>query len=299
MASNSNSTSNPGSPTSIHHSPSSNRQSRTSRSSSRHRASLVVPASPPNTESPRTPCPRDGDAFSYNATHLSAWFMSQDVWDHLTPQLQAALASMQHSGAAVLTGYERLEQHTETRDKPDHKTEDDEFMVQLDNSVPNIPLKLRTTSNASSMLSAAAPSVFTASSNSTSGTTTPALASSQTLSPVSPICLTPADAKFPCKRDRSRERSFSTPLEPHNAYYATELSHLRTESIPRLRHATRKIDKEWYEAKRLGSVSIGDVVQFEEWWAMQKATIRNLDEKCLRLSAAIGIAATGMGWTAP
>ena len=193
-------------------------------------------------------------------------------------------------------GYERLEEHIEDLDSGrDHKIDDDEFLVQLDNSV-----KARTTSNASSMLSALASPVFTASPASTSGSTTPPLeiSASQTLSPISPICLTPADAKLPPKRDRSRERSFSTPLEPHNAYYAMELSHLRTESIPRLRHATRKVDKEWHEAKRIGAASISDVVDFEEWWVNKKSAIRNLDEKAQRLSAAVGITSTGMGWTA-
>jgi len=77
-----------------------------------------------------------------------------------------------------------------------------------------------------------------------------------------------------------------------------ELSHLRTESIPRLRHAARKVDKEWHEAKRIGAVSISDVVDFEEWWVNKKSAIRNLDEKAQRLSAAVGITSTGMGWTA-
>jgi hypothetical protein len=102
--------------------------------------------------------------------------------------------------------------------------------------------------------------------------------------------------KFPAKRDRSHDRSFSTPLEPHNAYYAMELSHLRTESIPRLRHAARKVDKDWYEAKCSGAVSIGNVMAFEEWWANKKSAIRHLDEKGQRLSAAMGISSNGMGW---
>jgi hypothetical protein len=55
-------------------------------------------------DSPRTLCPRDGDAFSYDPAHLAEWYMPQDLWDRLTPKLQTTLASMQHSGAAVLTG---------------------------------------------------------------------------------------------------------------------------------------------------------------------------------------------------
>lgn len=284
------------SPRPTYHSPS--HSGRPSRSSSRkgRTSSLAVPHSP-RIESPRTSCPRDGDAFSYNPAHLSEWYIPQDLWDRLSPELHSCLASMQHSGAAVLTGYERLEQHTQGLDsgRPDHKMDDDEFLVQLDNSMPNMPLKLRTTSSASSMLSTVTSSAFTASPTSTSGSTTPPLSSSQTVSPISPFCLTPADAHFLTKR-RSRDRSFSTPLEPHSAYYATELSHLRTESIPRLRHTVRKVEKGWCEAKRSGAVSINDVSAFEEWWTNKKTTIRNLDEKCQHLSAAVGITSTGMGW---
>ena len=55
-------------------------------------------------DSPRTLCPRDGDAFSYDPAHLAEWYIPQDLWDHLPLSLQTTLASMQHSGAAVLTG---------------------------------------------------------------------------------------------------------------------------------------------------------------------------------------------------
>lgn len=55
-------------------------------------------------ESPRTLCPRDGDAFSYDPAHLAEWYIPQELWDRLTPGLQTTLIAMQHSGAAVLTG---------------------------------------------------------------------------------------------------------------------------------------------------------------------------------------------------
>jgi len=131
-----------------------------------------------------------------------------------------------------------------------------------------------------------------------SGSVSPSMSASQSMSPVSPICLTPTDAQFPTK-GRDRERSFSTPLEPHNAYYATELSQLRTEAVPRLRHAARKIDTEFYEAKRAGNLSPDDVTEFENWWADTKGTISVLDNQCKRLSQANGITSSGMGWTAP
>jgi hypothetical protein len=57
-----------------------------------------------NLESPRTACPKDGDAFSYNPAHLRAWYLPDDIWARLPAQLRTNLAAVQHSGAAVLTG---------------------------------------------------------------------------------------------------------------------------------------------------------------------------------------------------
>jgi hypothetical protein len=101
------------------------------------------------------------------------------------------------------------------------------------------------------------------------------------------------------KPSRSRERSFSTPLEPQDAYYTTELSHLRTEALPRLRHAGRKVDTEWSENKRTGAISSGDINAFENWWAEKKCNILSLNEKGKHLATIHGLASTGMGWCAP
>jgi hypothetical protein len=101
------------------------------------------------------------------------------------------------------------------------------------------------------------------------------------------------------KRTLTRNRSFSTPLDPQDAYYATELSYLRTEALPRLRHSALKVDIEWYEAKRTGLVTDDDVSAFEAWWVEKKCNILSLNEKGKRLAVAIGLSPTGMGWTAP
>jgi hypothetical protein len=130
-----------------------------------------------------------------------------------------------------------------------------------------------------------------------------AISSSQgtSASPVSPICLSPFDTHVADKHERSRERSFTftTPLEPHDAYYRTELSHLRTEALPRLRHGSIKVDTEWYEAKCTGAFSADEINAFELWWMQKKLEVGHLNEKAKRLSIAIGLASTGMGWTAP
>jgi hypothetical protein len=101
------------------------------------------------------------------------------------------------------------------------------------------------------------------------------------------------------KQTRSRDRSFSTPLDPHEAYYANELSHLRTEALPRLRHLGFKVDTQWYEAKRTAQLSAEDVNAFEKWWAEKTCTIVSLNEQGKRLATAHGLVPTGRGWCAP
>lgn len=172
---------------------------------------------------------------------------------------------------------------------------EDELLVHLDDLPPP---RVRTTSTASSVfLSDVSSPEFTGTPNSEAGS--PSLSASQATSPVSPICLWPADSQFLQKRERSRERSFSTPLEPHDAYYATELSHLRTEALPRLRHAVRKVEAEWNEAERTNTLSTDDLNEFRNWLAMKQCKVQLLNENCKRLSLAIGLSPSGMGWTAP
>jgi hypothetical protein len=101
------------------------------------------------------------------------------------------------------------------------------------------------------------------------------------------------------KPTRGRERSFSTPLEPNEAYYANELSHLRTEALPRLRHLGFKVDTEWAEAKRSVEMSAKDANAFEQWWAQKTCTIVSLNEQGKRLAAVHGLGPTGRGWCAP
>jgi hypothetical protein len=89
-------------------------------------------------------------------------------------------------------------------------------------------------------------------------------------------------------------------MEPHNAKYATELSYLRTEVVPCLRHAARAVDTEWSQIRFNGVINSPDVkAEFENWWAVKKCAIMTLDEKAQRLSHAIGLGPNGMGWTAP
>jgi len=272
------------------------------RSSIRKGFTVAAMSTSPNIQSPRTLCPPDGDAFSYKASHLPQWFVPDNLYKRLPQEFQSTLFRFQHVGAAVLTGYERLEQYDQSRDNnlmP--ATVDDELEVQFDESVlplASLPLKLRTESSASSKSEDTYSTVFSSSQSSGSPAPSPSLSSCQTMSPISPICLTPTD-EFTWPNKRSRNHSFSIPQEPHNAYYVAELAQLRTESVPRLRHAARKVDVDWFECKRSGAVASDGITEFEEWWADKKDSVRVLNERCKRLSFAVGMGSAGMGWTAP
>ncbi|KAF1828460.1 hypothetical protein BDW02DRAFT_563006 [Decorospora gaudefroyi] len=311
------------SPNPIYHDPT---QTRRRSSSRRSVASLSRSAS--HFESARTACPKDGDAFSYNPAHLRNWYVPQELWDRLSAPVQSSLAAVQHAGAAVLTGksyylscnlsafsnwlagarytclplghVHRLEKHTENFDvsRADGKAPIEELLVQLDD-LP--PARFRTVSNAGSVFHSDTSSPPTnASSASESGCPSPVMSStpmSQVASPASPICLGPPELSD--NMNRGRERSFSTPLQPHDAYYATELSHLRTEALPRLRHKSYKVDTEWYEAKRQQQMTEADINAFEAFWREKKLKITALNEQGKRLASAVGLANTGLGWCAP
>ncbi|KAH9866764.1 hypothetical protein J1614_008457 [Plenodomus biglobosus] len=87
--------------TPIYHDP---KPTRNRRSSSRKSVASTLSRSTSYLDSPRTACPKDGDAFSYNPAHLRAWLIPQELWDRLPASVQSSLAAVQHSGAAVLTG---------------------------------------------------------------------------------------------------------------------------------------------------------------------------------------------------
>lgn len=161
--------------------------------------------------------------------------------------------------------------------------------------------KFRTASNASSVfmsdISSPAYSGTPASDSGSASPTPSTFSLSQSASNPAPISLGPPELEP--KRSTTRERSFSTPLEPQDAKYASELSYLRTEALPRLRHAGHKVDTEWYEVKRTGTIAAEDVQAFESWWAETKVTILKLSEHGKRLAEANGLTSNGMGWTAP
>ena len=246
-------------------------------------SSYSIPKSP-GFDSPRTLCPKDSDAFSYDPNHLRAWYIPNELWEPLPVQMQDRLVAVQHSGAAVLTGFERLARHEEgTTDRPS-----------LSDS--------QTLRDIQALQAASSPSFFQSpisSSPTSSMTSSPALSAFGNSGHISPMSLS-SEIHPPQEIGvigRPRQRSFSTPMEPRDAYYTMELSHLRTESLVRLRHAALKVDSEWYETKRLGAVSQDYAIQFEKWWAEKKNWIKALDEEIKLLSHAMGVSSSGLGWS--
>lgn len=180
------------------------------------------------------------------------------------------------------------------------ETGDDELILQLEDSVSSFSSfdrlprpSLRSESSASSSVA------FSVRSSRSPSPPTSVL--SQTTATFSPACLTPSEgscATLP-GRERSRERSFSTPQDPQNAKYTAELSHIRTVSIPRLRHAARQVDGVLAGVRSDGGLKSHDLNEFENWWAEKHYKISNLEDTTKRLCAAANVPSNGLGWTAP
>lgn len=74
------------------------------RNSTRRSFASALSRSSSYLDSPRTACPKDGDAFAYKPTHLKSWYCPQPTWDRLPSSVQKSLAAVQHAGASALTG---------------------------------------------------------------------------------------------------------------------------------------------------------------------------------------------------
>lgn len=271
-------------------SPTSNHQRR---SSVRRSFSATSPIpSTPKIESPRTLCPRDGDAFSYNPAHLPAWYMPQDLWARLPRQLLASLAAMQHAGAAVLTGFERLENLSGSLNSvPEEKSQ--VGGPELGDCFATTIVKPRTASNASSVRHDSGFSSPISASPISSISSSPLLSYNHPTASISPLSLPPTTA---AQTSHHHRRAFTTPLNPHNAYYAAELSYLRTDSLPRLRHSARRVETEWAECKRADRAFADSGAEFEAWWVGKKELVGSLDDKGKRLSMSVGAGVMSMGW---
>lgn len=242
-------------------------------------------------------CPQDGNAFSYDPTYLEDWFMPQELWLSIPEGIKSSVAAVQHAGAAVLSSFARmssLRQHalSQTTHKGD---EDSSNMKQFDSLIdispllrghytmheflPESPPELSPDASScpTPSLLATPPSIELPTNLDLSGqghgstlSTIPSNSSGN--STLSAIPSTPFISKD------SEPRTFVTPQAPHVAYLSTELQHLRSEALVRLRHTARHVDREWADTTRLKpNLAFSTVGQdFEEWWAGKKGLIREL-----------------------
>lgn len=322
----------------------------------------LMPASP-GVSAPRTQCPKDVDAFSYNPSHLPAWIMPQDLWEHLPLELRPHLVGVQHAGAAVLTGLERLKEirmdllaHLaeleESQDAP--KESDDPTERELDALLNNwnLDTTIKEDWRRDSLLTLTLPTPALtppcseiagsdkSANSSMPGTplgtspTSPAFAPTpippfvwpvnkpsrpHTPPPTSPPLASPFSAPEPetmtmpttptTKTPESQTaihvptalRPFvQPPRNPHSAYYAAELAELRCVALVRLRHASRRIDAEWGECKRVGIVQPSEraedaqtAKEFDLWWRVIKGLVAHLEERVRRIEQ-LGMGLAGL-----
>ena len=91
-------------PANYFHDPSRSSHPHSRRNSTRRSFASSLSRSTSYLDTPRTPCPKDGDAFAYDPSHLKIWYCPQATWDLLPTSVQKTLAAVQHAGASALTG---------------------------------------------------------------------------------------------------------------------------------------------------------------------------------------------------
>lgn len=301
--------------------------------------------------------------------------MPDSQWDVLPQSLKAHVAKLQHAGAAVLTGFSRLEElgwvpagksHQGNDNSQDSEslrnTADGDIDVfaksiasldlDKDSTVrlpaPYLPLRSQAGSTNSPKERFPAFASLHDKLGETSPPGTPGTPSSRRssspsaatpLSPLSPVgrwSLSSATLEMPQMASSSRQSpaispspSFLLPVgfpltplhgsgimsplkagesgqEPHDqltssapsTYYLAELSHLRSDSLVRLRHVARRVDVEWADMQRarLQECEVGsrrtssssgmdeeDGRMFELWWMEKKSLVKSLEEKCNKI----------------
>lgn len=269
------------------------------------RPSARRPSAVPASASPRTPCPRDGDAFSYNPAHLAAWYMPNDLWVRLPKELLDPLARLQHAGAAVLTGFERLEAMGAVgavRDEgPDEEAEEERSYARHDSGYDD---KLAGSGTDRTVLGNttqddARPhddsSIFL-----TNSTLQP-IPTNPLPSPISPWTLNPLDPPGPPSLSASATNtSLTPPLSPtsplpppptdapatrptlppkdfRTTQYLAELAALRSDSLVRLRHCARAVELAAPGARP--ALLPAAAAEFGRWWDGMRARVGRLEQR--------------------
>lgn len=251
----------------------------------------------------------DEDAFFFDPAHLKNWDMPDALRVKLPSELIIAVTNFQHAGATILTSFDRvarlkrevqsLDNETTLREAECSMFNPSDFDERFIANKASSP----TTNNASLTLSHVTGTTYPI--------TPPITATPFTSVPATPS-LSPASGP---SRSPSPRRKFSVPLAPRAAYYVAELSCLRTEGLPRLRHAAMRVDSAWYEARRLArqragvgspfsSPPLGGAAggaataandgadgappefgtEFEDWWCNVRELATVLCKRCLEMT---------------
>ncbi|KAF2836809.1 hypothetical protein M501DRAFT_987076 [Patellaria atrata CBS 101060] len=214
--------------------------------------------------------PKDSHTFSFDPQHLADWTMPATQWNLLPVSLQKSVTAIQQAGAAVDTGFMRLEELKQVISGTDGL---DEGESDFDNSFP-ITTRPRLLSLTKSL---------STSSNVTAGSPTSSSFSqySPVITPMTPSTpMTPPILSFRAIPTRETIVHVLPPPTPQHSYYAAELAHLRTEALPRLRHAIIRLETEWYEQKEEIDPQIGEdlVRKLREWIGTKKADAQEMHE---------------------
>jgi len=224
--------------------------------------------------------PRDDNAFSFRKKHLEDWLMPQSVWDSIPEHLKSKVKNMQHSGAAVLTSFERLDELA--KDVAQVINEDDETETQSEISIASmadktsqdiinaklVELQFRRASEASFTrkeekekfdCSPIPPeyrsfgstvdtdTVFSSDLNTPRTNVTDCPSPLYLSQPQSPALVSPVPLDIGLGLTLTRRSSNLVAEPPRNAqtgHYLAQLDHLRKEDVVRLRHAVRAVETE-------------------------------------------------------
>jgi hypothetical protein len=235
-------------------------------------SSGIGPTLPLALESPRTAMPRDDNAFSFRSKYLNDWLMPESLWAMLPAELKTKIKNLQHSGAAVLTSFERLDQLAQELPEvihEDEQTDNEESISSMADKTSQdfINAKLvqiqsqrrasETSRNEEKFDCSPIPPEyrsFGAKSGNTafsSDLTTPYTNVTSCPSPLNlsqspePVPPTPLDLGQTSRRSSNAMSAMTGP--PRNAqtgHYLAQLDHLRKQDVVRLRHNIYAVETE-------------------------------------------------------
>ena len=288
-------------------------------------------------ESPRTPLLQDSGAVHFNPIHFLVWEVPQELWLDLPAVVRVPLVEIQQVGAAVQTSFDRLadlkerlpDGHLKETIAPSHKNglvDEVEGLIAerlRDFGLGGGFVKIDHGDDKESDRTSTQPSTRTSSSfdgleisNATTRSNSVSASTSNWLSP-SADATSPASPTGLNISRRSSTTNFAHHHDRPTAQYMAELYHLRRDLLVRLRHAVRRFDAAWREAKRASQLHVASTAArkhgeaafsadvehaLDYWWAAKKALVDELMQTGAALEHghdfALGWGSNGgIGWT--